>query len=379
MKKLISVLMSAVFLSVTSISACAQEVAKLEPINPFGVTLWVPRGLVGNYKLQINDSIEIDDDKNFISRKIYTTDAVGEGDKVTLSNGENGKFGLIRFKMAKDWSGSRKWKQSFTWEFDFCIDELDNYIMFKFGNAGIKFIKDTVSNQYYVSWDSSAEDAGISHPLSVVDGHEDGTLLQLGEIYHIRIEADMAANGGLFAVFTNPVSGEVRTSYMQHGLTVSDTDYMNTNSAYNVIVETVGQVYMETDNEKMLYEKFFVKSHDIEAQGSTVKANADVLSTINYPLTGMPYLFMGIYDVNGSMIKSGSNAEGATIKQPTGEDGFLLEANCKYSVELDAADLDDGVYTVKSFMWRDAEEMFVCKEAVQKEITVSGGVITEVR
>ena len=154
---------------------------------------------------------------------------------------------------------------------------------------------------------------------------------------------------------------------------------MTTNAAYNVIVESVGKVYMETENEEMLYEKLFIKSHDIEALETSVQATADVLSTINYQLTDMPYLFMAVYDANGAMIKSGSNSEGETMKQPTGEDGFLIEANCKYSVELDASDLDDGTYTVKSFLWRDDKEMFVCKEAVKKEITVSGGIITEVR
>ena len=380
MKKIISILMAVtVFTATFGLNAGADAVAKLEPLNPYGVTLWVPRGLVGNYKLQINDSIAIDDDKNFTSRKIYTTDAVGESDKVTLSNGENGKFGLIRFKMAKDWSGSRRWKQSFTWEFDFRIDTLDNYIMLKFGNAGIKFIKDTETNQYYINWDSNTDEEGISHSLSTVSNHEEGTLLQFGENYHIRIEADMAANGGLFVIFTNPASGEVRTSYMPHGLTITKEDYMNTNSAYNAIVETVGRVYMETANEKMLYEKFFIRSHEIEAQETTVKATADVLSTINYQLTDMPYLFLAVYDSNGAMLKSGANAEGETIKQPTGEDGFLIEANCKYSVELDVSDLDDGVYTIKTFIWRNPEDMVVCKESIEKEIVVSDGVITEVR
>ena len=379
MKKLVSILILTVVLSSAFTIADANEITKLEPINPYGVTLWVPRGLVGNYKLQINDSITIDDNKNFTSRKIYTTDAVGESDKVTISNGDNGKFGLIRFKTAKDWSGSRRWKHSFTWEFDFRIDTLDNYLMLKFGNAGIKFIKDTQTNQYYIDWDSNAGDEAISHPLSTVSNHEEGSLLQFGESYNIRIEADMAANGGLFVIFTNSATGEVRTSYMQHGLSTTEESYMTTNAAYNVIVESVGKVYMETENEEMLYEKFFIKSHDIEALETTIKATADALSTVNYPLTGMPYFFMAVYDANGAMIKSGSNSEGETIKQPTGEDGFLIEANCKYSVELDASDLDDGTYTVKSFLWRDAEEMFVCKEAVQKEITVSGGIITEIR
>ena len=379
MKKLVSILILTVVLASSFTIADANEIAKLEPMNPYGVTLWVPRGLVGNYKLQINDSITIDDNKNFTSRKIYTTDAVGASDKVTVSNGDNGKFGLIRFKMAKDWSGSRRWKQSFTWEFDFRIDTLDNYLMLKFGNAGIKFIKDTQTNQYYIDWDSNVSDEAISHSLSTVSNHEEGGLLQFGESYNIRIEADMAANGGLFVIFTNSATGEVRTSYMQHGLSTSEESYMTTNAAYNVIVESVGKVYMETENEEMLYEKLFIKSHDIEALETSVQATADVLSTINYQLTDMPYLFMAVYDANGAMIKSGSNSEGETMKQPTGEDGFLIEANCKYSVELDASDLDDGTYTVKSFLWRDDKEMFVCKEAVKKEITVSGGIITEVR
>lgn len=383
MKKFISILMAAaVFSGTFGITACAEEIAKLEPLNPYGVTLWVPRGLVGNYKLQINDSISIDDNKNFVSRKIYTTSAVGESDKVTLSNGENGKFGLIRFKMAKDWSGSRRWKQSFTWEFDFCINTLDNYLMLKFGDAGIKFTKDSMTNQYYINWsDNTDSGIGVSHPLSTVWNHEEGSLLQFGSTYHLRIEADMASGGGLFTVFTDPATGYVNTSYMKHGVTYTDEEYMSTNAAYNAVVESYGKVDMTTDNEEMLYEKVFIRSHELEAaeDTSTVKATADALSTINYQLTEMPYLFLGIYDSNGSMVKSGENAEGETIKQPTGEDGFLIEANCKYSVELDVSDLEDGDYTIKTFIWRNPEDMIVSSGTVEKEITVSGGVITEVR
>lgn len=377
MKKLISILiLTAMLSSVTAIAT--DDFVKVEPINPYGVTLWVPRGLVGNYKLQINDSLALDENKNFTSRKIYTTDAVGESDKVTISNGDNGKFGLIRFKMAKDWSGSRRWKQSFTWEFDFKIDTLDNYIMLKFGNAGIKFIKDTQTQQYYINWDSNTGDEAISHSVSTISAHEEGSLLQFGEKYYIRIEADMTNNGGLFVIFKNYETDEIRTSYMSHGLSITEESYKKTNAAYNAIVETVGKVYMETENEKMLYEKLFINSHEIEASETTVKATANILSTINYQLTQMPYLFVGLYDENGSMIKSNSNSEGETQKQPTGEDGYVIEATCVYSAELDVSDLEDGTYTVKSFMWRDANEMFVCKQAVEKKIVVSDGIVTDI-
>ena len=59
--------------------------------------------------------------------------------------------------------------------------------------------------------------------------------------------------------------------------------------------------------------------------------------------------------------------------------GFTIDSKCSYKTELDVSDLPDGEYTVRSFMWRDSEDMVVCKEPVEKSITVSGGVVSAVR
>lgn len=383
MKKLTAILtVAAIFVSAFVPVAYALP-AKVEPINPYGVTLWVPRGLVDRYNLRINDSLAIDDDKNFVSRRIYTTDAISdENDTVTLSSGTDGSIGLIRFKMAKDWSGSRRWKQSFTWEFDFRLNTLGKYIMFRFGNASIKFTKDSQTDQYYINWENGTDPAvGISHPLSVIWQHKEGELLQFGKTYHLRIEADMAEGGGIFTVFSDPETDYVQTSYKEHGVTYTKDDYVNTKASYTVAVLTSGKVDMVTDNEKMLYDKFFITAHDVETSedGGKVSATATALSTVNYPLYGMPYLFLGIYDENGALLKSSSNSEGETVKQSTGEDGFTIDSKCSYKTELDVSDLPDGEYTVRSFMWRDSENMVVCKEPVEKSITVSGGVVSAVK
>ena len=41
------------------------------------------------------------------------------------------------------------------------------------------------------------------------------------------------------------------------------------------------------------------------------------------------------------------------------------------------SDLPDGDYTVKTFMWRTPEEMYVCTNVTEKTIHIENGVITE--
>ncbi len=378
MKKLFSIFMSAIVLAASLFSVNAADVRVVESFYPQNVIYGVAPSLVNNYQIKLIGGVP-DNTSNVIvpaTRTIKTNDCENETPTATVASIRSSTLG---FRMQGDWSGSLRWKNSFVWKFDFNIDTLDHYIMFKFGNAAIKFIRAEGTDQYYINWDGNTDpDLGISHPLDIVDANEAGTLLRFNETYHIRIEANMKAGGGLHVIFTDPETGESRTSYMPHGVTRTQEEYTAEGSevVYNTLIETKGRVYMETENEEMLMERIFITSHIIDAPAETakVKATAVALSNVNQPFTGMPNLILSIYDSNKAMVKTASNNQGSIAKNSTERDKKLVE-KCTFSAEIDVSDLTDGTYTAKSFIWKAPDDPTVCGEAVETEFTVADGAI----
>ena len=90
----------------------------------------------------------------------------------------------------------------------------------------------------------------------------------------------------------------------------------------------------------------------------------------------MPYLFLGIYDENGALVQSAGEYEGDVPAQKSA-DALLLTAFYDYHVSTDVSDLPDGDYTVKTFMWRNPEEMYVCTEVTKKTIHIENGIVAQ--
>lgn len=364
MKKLLCML-AAVVCGFSAVSVSASEGAKVELLNPRRVSLYCPNGYDGK-NLKMNNELVYDDDGNTTGRTIIN-EAAGT---------QNG--GGLRFKGNYIY-GSRRWKNSFTYEFDFRVDTISHQFLMKIGSATIRFGKDSQPGQYFILWDGDNQAGGISHPLGTIWAHPSGGLLQLGQTYHLRIEADMTEGGNIFVTCSDPETGYTHTSYKAHGVSHTMENYAMGESVYTFSISCNGPVSITTSNEEMYYETFFILSHDLEAEpgSNEIKASASVMNCTNDALSEVPYLFMGIYDKNGAMVRNAGEYIGE-VSRHASADNLLLTAKHDYSVSIDVSDLYDGDYTVKTFMWRSPLEIIVCTDVKQNTITVSDGIITQI-
>lgn len=368
MKKIICTLTAVMmFFGTIAVSADNAETqnAKWELLCPRRVSLYCPDGYDGK-NLKINNELIYNEDGSINGRTIINEAAGSQ----TIS--------AARFKGTYVY-GSRRWKNSFTYEFDFRVDTIEKQFILKIANASIRFAKDTQPGQYFIAWENDNTAGGISHPLGTIWAHPAGGLLQLGQTYHIRIEADMTSGNEVFVTFTDPETGRVHTSHKAHGANNSMADYVNTGKLYTFTISCVDPVSITTSNEEMYYESFFLTDHEVQAaEGeSTVKAETTLVNATNDSFNTVPYLFVNVYDQNGVMVRSSGTTE-AEVPKHTSADNEILTAKRTYSAETDISGLPDGVYTVKSCIWRSREELIALKEPAEKQITIKEGIITEV-
>ncbi len=363
------------------IGASGAKAADFELLYPQRVSLYTPETLEPNQTIKLNNENVID----------YTNGKQGDitGRTIISEQSGNGAAAACRFRTAKYIYGSQRWKNSFTYEFDFEMETLENFLMIKLGSssngANIKFTKDSKTEQYYISWENDSSNNPISHPIGTIWGHKEDTLLQYGKTYHLKIEADMSAGGKIVTTFSDPETGYVRMSSKSTGLNVAMDTFANTETRYTFSLVSNGKVKMKTSDEKMFYERFFMWKPELsaEADSSEIRADAKILNCINdnsYSpadcFKNVPYLFLGIYDENGALVKSAGEYEGDVPAQKSA-DALLLTAFYDYHVSTDVSDLPDGDYTVKTFMWRNPEEMYVCTEVTKKTIHIENGIVAQ--
>ena len=262
------------------------------------------------------------------------------------------------------------WKNNFTYEFDFRVDTLEDKFQFNLATTKlIQFTKDPDSDQYYIEW---------VDPSKSISGKN----LEYGKTYHLRIEADTEKGAKLFTVFTDPEEDYVYTSFVPNPVSSTLAERATSTATYNVRMRCAGDVSITTSNEELYIERYFIMPHELTAEenGTAVTASATVYNgTSDNQITGLPYLFVGIYDSIGAIVKS----EGQ-YKTPEGKyvpklanvgTADLSAAKYEYSVSADISDLPDGEYTVKAFMWRSPDEPIVCSDVQEKTITVENGAI----
>lgn len=365
MKKILCILAS-LAISCSILTASVASAANVELLNPRRVNLYCPDGYDGK-NLKINNELVYDDNGNTTGRTIIN-EAAG-----TQSGGG------LRFKGDYIY-GSRRWKNSFTYEFDFQVDTISNQFLMRIGGAVIRFAKDTKPNQYFIVWENDNTAGGISHPLGTIWAHPEGGLLQRGETYHLRIEADMNVGGKIFVTCSNPETGFSHTSYKAHGVTHTPEAYATGEAVYSLSISCTGPVSITTSNEEMYYETFFIRSHELTAEvgSNEVTSSTTVLNATNDKFTEVPYLFMGIYDENGAMVKYVGENSGEVGRHDSA-DNLLLTANYSYSVSADISSLNDGDYMVKTFIWRSSTEPIVGTDIKTAVITVADGVITQIQ
>lgn len=388
MKKFCALITAALSVSVLACTANAAEFpAKAEVLYPQRVYIANAQSLVPVKKLVISDVgsaantkypgatsdrnlfASLDSIDNCISsRNIHTYNFDTKSD-VDETYEENLTGTYLRFRMNGDWDGTYRWKCPFTYEFDFTVNTLDNFYMMKIGNAGVKFLRDPgEENKFVITWDGDEGESAIS-----------GQQCEFGKTYNIRIEADVTAGQGVFTIFTDPETGFANTSYKEHGQTFTEEQYATDTKRCPVSLDSKGRVQIETANENMFYESYFIRAHSVDvSSGAAVEASATVLNSVDKARSAVPYLFLGIYDSNGAMVASTGRSDGEVAKQSTEGAEKLDSAPFTYKVSISAADLPDGEYTARSSLWRDKNISFVCGEVVEKAFRVEGGAVSEI-
>ncbi len=265
------------------------------------------------------------------------------------------------------------WKNNFTYEFDFTVNTLEDNFQFQLATTKlIQFTKDPESDQYYIKW---------TDPVKSISGKN----LEYGKTYHLRIEADTEKGAKLFTTFTDPETDYIYTSYVNNPVSSTLAERAVGTATYIVRMRCTGETSITTSNEELYIERYFITSHELEAEeGKTsVKASTTIYNGTSDPnLKEIPYLFVGVYDSNGALAASSGIYEApdnklvpklANVGTPD-----LSAAKYDYSTETDISGLPDGEYTVKSFIWRNPDEMIVCSQAQKKTITVENGTIAVV-
>ena len=128
----------------------------------------------------------------------------------------------------------------------------------------------------------------------------------------------MTSGGKIVTTFSDPETGYTRMSSKSTGLNIPMDTFANTETRYTFsLVSTV--VKMKTSDEKMFYERFFIWNPELTAQAesSEVRCRCKILNCINdnsYSpadcFKNVPYLFLGVYDENGALVKSAGEYEG---------------------------------------------------------------------
>ena len=362
MKKAVSLMLVLISLF---ISCAAEDTAHVELANPKRVSLYAPEQF-DNANLPVDNELVYDDDNYITGRRIVNTTSASQNNSA------------LRFRTNDYTYGARRWKNSFIWEFDFVVDTLEQQFIITCGKsdgAKIKFAKDSKTDQFYLSWEGTS--VGISHAMSVIWGHKDGTLLQYGKTYHIRIDMDATEGGNVFVTFSDPENGYTHTSSQPTKLTYSMDAYVTTGSMYTFNISALKPVDITTSNELFYYDEYYTLSKTIETEESTVRASVSLMDCINYSKDSertVPYLFLGIYDKNGALVGGGS-ADKAIVPKQANADNEFLTAQVNYSVSADVNELEDGEYTAKLCLWRSEDEMIINTAAEKMQITVADGII----
>lgn len=265
------------------------------------------------------------------------------------------------------------WKNNFTYEFDFRVDTLEDKFQLNLATTKlIQFTKDSDNEQYYIKW---------VDPEKSISGKN----LEYGKTYHLRIEADTEKGANLFAIFTDPEDNYVYTSFVPNPVSSTLAERATSTATYNVRMRCVGEVSITTSNEELYIERYFIMPNElkVEENSTAVTASATVYNgTSDNQITEIPYLFVGIYDSIGAMVKNTGQ-----YKMPEGKyvpklanvgTADLSAAKYEYLVSVDISDLPDGEYIVKAFMWRSPNEPIVCSAVQEKTITVEKGIIKTV-
>ena len=390
MKKLLSVLLVLVLsFSILAVTVSADNMVLLDPqagdINTTNAT----------YITQEKDSNGV-----FTGR---TIDASSIASVTTVAKAEDNSFVYRNFSQNDSGygfdGGSARFKNNFTWEFDFSFDKLPattgdaGCFYIQFGSAWQNAIKfwAVSATDYYVRWASNSNDYVISAISSSNIWNGGAFMLKAGNTYHIKFEVDVR-KGLTHVTFTNPYvevnedgsfkqklsqpAGEgvkiftkttTSTSALGATQTTSLADIKTGWKRVNVVMQAKSATKLTLSNEKFYIDRFWSMPPELSVDGNNVTATANAINITNFKYYAtMPSLLLAVYN-GDELVDYGKNSPYA--------EGTETLTDYKYSATVE--NLADGTYTVKAFVWNNLDKMQPYDNClVEKTLTVSGGVAT---
>ena len=310
-----------------------------------------------------------------------------------LNSGEGYKFS----------GGSKRFKNNWSWEFDFKLDKLPNIgdngsFYIQIGDAWQNAIKfwatniNTTETKYYLRWGGGT---GGTEKISGGDPYYSASkpLLRAGCTYHIKIEADLI-NGKIYTTFTNPyVTKDASGNWVLNETPAAEgtevwtfssvspnafTKYTDTladiTTAYKLPYITIAAksaVKLTLSNEKFYIDRYINTKPEITVENGVLKATTNSVNITNSVYTSnLPTVILGVYNDSNKLMAAYKTAN-------TTESGTASCVAYPYSAEVNVSSLDNGTYTVKAFVWNSVDEMQPYPNCLaEKTLTVTGGVGT---
>lgn len=304
---------------------------------------------------------------------------------------------------------TQRLKNNFSWEFDFCVDELptttgtDGAFVIQIGNAWQNAImlwsKDGMltngeaEKKCYLRWGGGS---GTSYRISGGDEYYTASvpILRQGCTYHLKIEVDVR-NQKIYTTFTNPyvtnvdnkwtlndepaAEGENVWTFESVGpanftsCTCNLADITNASTKLNVTLKAKGPVKITLSNEKFYIDKICTTAPELMAAGKTVAATIHSVGITNFNFSKVktPLVVCAVYDADGKLAAH-------NMTQTTVETMTALEDNSDDAL-VDCSSLADGTYTVKAFVWgglSGINDMNPIYSHAEKVLTIADGELT---
>lgn len=305
--------------------------------------------------------------------------------------------------------GLARFKNNFTWEFDFCFDQLPSTgdagsFYLQIGDAwqnAIKFwAKDMTTNgvterKYYLRWGGGSDPA--YYRISGGDEYyaESKPMLRQGCTYHLKIEADVR-NQKIYTTFTNPyVTKDASDNWVLNdtpaaagtevwtytstspaaftSCTDTLTKILKGDSRADITLAAKSAAKLTLTNEKFYIDRIVPTTPELTLADNTVTAAAHAVNITNFNFyMKAPVLLCAVY-------KAGESGSAETLVAGGGEQPsyspMTALTDYPYSVNVDVSDLADGTYTVKAFVWNTLGKLQPYDNCLtQKTLTVTDGV-----
>lgn len=343
----------------------------------------------------------VKDDNNIITGR--TINATSSPTTTTLAGTTEGTF---KFRPIEETSSgynfggaSSQLKTNFIWQFDFSMGgsiptEIDKCrILIGSSWKNKLYFVALDDTHYYIQWSSTGADCAYVNETqkSMLTSNY---VLEEGKTYRLKIEANLDG-GNAYVTFVNPYldsDGNVKdemgwdNAYTQTTMSKGDLGFTKTTVA-NITstsdsstrfalkiqdTRTSGdKITMTMSNETFYIERLFVDTPTVAVSGNSVTASTTAINIPQHNYYGyIPAVCCALYKDN-MLAAYNMNAPYAS--------GLAAMTAYDYSTSVDTSELEDGEYTLKTFVWNDFSKIMPYPRAyVTETITIADGVPTVV-